>query len=291
LAFSGFSFGQDRPEIQLANVYQAGIHVEDYWVSEKLDGVRAYWDGIKLISKSGRVYSAPGWFTANFPDFPLDGELWLSRNNFERLSGIVRQKIPKDILWEKVTYQVFDLPASREVFDQRLQSLRDFFSTTTLPQWLQLVEQFRVKNHQHLMNLLDEKTKLGAEGLMLHLGVSYYHNKRNDDLLKLKAYMDAEARVISHHAGKGKYQGMLGSMQVEAVNKTQKGKRFNIGTGFSDLQRQSPPPVDSIITYKYFGFTNTGKPRFASFMRVRGGFESDEVTGIDAREYVAAELK
>ena len=76
------------PELQLANRYHPDITLQHYWISEKLDGVRAYWDGSTLVSKRGNTYHAPAWFTAGFPDFPLDGELWLARNTFEKLSGI-----------------------------------------------------------------------------------------------------------------------------------------------------------------------------------------------------------
>jgi len=263
---------QAPPEIQLANSYHPEIKLEDYWLSEKLDGVRAYWNGEKLISKQGLVYQAPAWFTENFPDFALDGELWIARNHFDVLSGIVRKRQPVDAEWRQVTYQIFDLPKHSGVFNVRLGFLRDYFKASEGPLWLKLIEQTKVTDHQTLMTLLDEAVAQGAEGLMLHLGSSYYHNKRNNDLLKVKRYFDAEAKVIGHISGKGKYRTMLGSVLVEALNKAQKGKRFKLGSGFSDERRKHPPPVGSVITYKYFGLTNKGLPRFASFMRVREGF-------------------
>jgi len=260
---------QAPPEIQLANIYHSEIKLEAYWLSEKLDGVRAYWNGEKLISKQGLVYQAPVWFTENFPDFPLDGELWIARNRFDVLSGIVRKRQPIDEEWQRVTYQIFDLPKHKGVFDVRLTFLQDYFKANDRPAWLKLIKQTKVANHQTLMTLLDEVVAQGAEGLMLHLGRAYYHNKRNDDLLKVKRYFDAEAKVIRHIPGKGKYQTMLGSMWVKALNKEQKGKLFKLGTGFSDEQRRHPPSVGSVITYKYFGLTSKGLPRFGSFMRVR----------------------
>jgi len=260
------------PELQLANRYHPDITIQHYWVSEKLDGVRAYWDGSKLVSKQGNIYRAPAWFTAGFPDFPLDGELWLARNSFEKLSGIVRKKQAISDEWRTVTYQIFDLPKSPKTFDERLTFLRMFFKNNPLPDWLRLIKQYKVENHDDLMRQFDTVIDQGAEGLMLHLGTSYYHNRRDDELLKLKRHSDAEAKVISHFSGKGKYQGMLGSMLVEAVNKTQKMTRFKLGTGFSDEQRRQPPPVGSLISYKYFGLTSKGVPRFASFMRVRAEY-------------------
>src|SRR5690606_4771689 len=114
------------PDLLLANVYRDQAELNDYWVSEKLDGVRAYWDGERLISRQGNTFNAPTWFIEKFPAVPLDGELWMGRETFERLSGTVRQIAPNDSQWRKIRYMVFDLPASEHNFDQRLQQLETF---------------------------------------------------------------------------------------------------------------------------------------------------------------------
>ncbi len=106
---------------------------------------------------------------------------------------------------------------------------------------------------------------------MLRLGSSHYEAGRSDDLLKVKQFLDAEAVVVRHLPGSGKFQGLMGSLLVELEN----GRRFRIGSGFSEADRASPPPVGALITFKYFGHTATGLPRFASFLRVR----DDEPTG------------
>ena len=266
---------QVPPALQLANVYRADVQVEDFWVSEKLDGVRAYWDGTRFLSKNGHVYQAPAWFIQNMPKFALDGELWIARNTFNELSGIVRKKTPVDAEWRKVSYQIFDLPQHSAIFDRRLQILRTLFSQTShhenliYPEWLVLIKQFKVDSHSALMNALDRVVSQGGEGLMLHLGRSYYHGRRDDELLKLKQYFDAEANVIEHYPGQGKYQGLLGSMLVESIGLDNKRVKFRIGTGFSDKERQNPPPVGKLITYKYFGYTQSGLPKFPSFLRIR----------------------
>jgi DNA ligase-1 len=100
---------------------------------------------------------------------------------------------------------------------------------------------------------------------MLHRGASRYASGRSDDLLKLKPYLDAEARVVAHLPGKGKYRGLMGALLVESTQ----GGRFRIGTGFSDAERVDPPPIGAQITYRYHGFTDAGIPRFPSFLRVR----------------------
>jgi DNA ligase-1 len=91
---------------------------------------------------------------------------------------------------------------------------------------------------------------------------------RSDDLLKLKRFDDAEAIVIAHIEGKGKFSNMLGALVVT----TPEAREFKIGSGFSDLQRRDSPAIGSTITYKYQGFTASGLPRFASFRRERDNY-------------------
>lgn len=261
--------GKDAPPLQLANIYHSSIQIQDYWISEKYDGVRAYWDGKQFISKQGKPYHAPYWFIKNFPDVPLDGELWLARAQFDKLSGIVRKHVPIDAEWQTVSYQVFDLPKSDYTFDVRVEQLEALVKQQTIPAWLQLIPQFKLKNEAELWQTLERINAKKGEGLMLHKGSSFYHAGRDDELLKLKKYQDAEARVIQHLSGKGKHQHRLGALLVEAVNHSQKGRRFKVGTGFSDQERLQPPAIGSIIRYKYFGLTSKGLPRFASFMHIR----------------------
>ena len=253
-----------EPPVQLAGVYHAGIDLRDYWVSEKLDGVRAYWDGQQLISRNGNPYPAPQWFTRPLPKTPLDGELWIGRNRFEELSSIVRTESPNDADWGKVRYMVFDLPQSPLLFSQRLQELEQLIPPLETP-WIELVVQFRVESHQALMAELARITDAGGEGLMLHRSDARHQAGRGNNLLKVKRHQDAEARVIGHLPGKGKYQGMLGALLVETAD----GRQFRVGTGFSDRQRANPPPLGATITYRYRGTTKYGIPRFPSFMRIR----------------------
>jgi DNA ligase 1 len=255
-----------KPGLMLANVYREGVDLADYWVSEKLDGVRAYWDGERLISRGGHLIRAPGWFTAGFPRIPLDGELWMGRGRFERLSGTVRRQEPDSEAWREVRFMVLDLPAMAAPFDVRLAELRRLLAESPSAAIVQ-VEQTRVTDHAALMARLDALVAAGAEGLMLHRDSSLYRAGRSDDLLKVKPHFDAEARVIAHIPGKGKYEGMLGALLVEEAE----GRRFRLGTGFSDAERRSPPPIGSLVTFTYRDRTEAGIPRFASFLRVREG--------------------
>lgn len=253
----------DAPPLLLANVYD-DVDLSEYWVSEKLDGVRAYWDGTRLVSRRGNVLNAPAWFSAGFPEVSLDGELWMGRNTFEALSAAVRRHNPDVEEWRKIRYMVFDLPAESESFNHRLAKLRSIVGECASP-YLALVGQVRVGSRVELQQRLRMVVSAGGEGLMLHKGSSLYRSGRSDDLLKLKHYQDAEARVIGYIPGKGKFEGMLGSLLVELPD----GRRFRIGTGFSDAERREPPRLGSLVTYRYHGLTSNGLPRFASFMRVR----------------------
>lgn len=251
------------PPLQLAVEYQQQ-NVALYRVSEKLDGVRAYWDGKHLISRSGHHYSVPPWFTAGFPTTPLDGELWLGRGQFAALSAAVRRYQARDEDWQGIRFMVFDLPASGLPFEARWLALQTLIPTISSPH-IQLVEQQLLPDNVALAALLTDVERQGGEGLVLRARDSLYRVGRNQELLKLKSFSDAEAKVVAHLPGQGKYQGMLGALLVERADGTQ----FRIGTGFSDVQRQLPPAINSIITYRYQGETQQGIPRFASFLRER----------------------
>lgn len=253
------------PPVLLANVYDdADIDLADYWVSEKYDGIRAWWDGKRLLTRTGNVIHAPSWFTAGWPSTPLDGELWIGRGEFQTVSATVRDHVPDDDAWLRVRFMVFDTPAHGGVFNERLPVLNAFVSSLSIP-WVQPVAQRKVADRDALEDLLREVVSGGGEGLMLHRGDSLYRAERNDDLLKLKPYEDAEAKVIGYTPGKGKYVGMLGALLVERSD----GLQFRLGTGFTDEQRRDPPPIGSWVTYAYHGETANGVPRFARFVRIR----------------------
>ena len=255
------------PAILLANVLSENIDVTQYLVSEKYDGVRAIWDGRVLKFRSGRVVNAPAWFIAKLPPQSLDGELWLAREKFEQLSGIVRKNEPIDEEWRQLKYMIFELPDGVGMFTERAQRIREIVADAKFPQ-LVAVTQTPIASRAALQQRFDKIVANGAEGLMLHLASAPYSTGRSDVLLKLKPLLDTEAKVVEHVPGKGKYQGMMGALRVEMPD----GRRFNIGTGFVDSVRKNPPPVGTVITYTYPSLTKTGVPRFAAFLRVRENF-------------------
>jgi len=266
---AGITQAPAAPSLMLANVYRSGIVLADYWVSEKYDGVRGYWDGQLLWTRGGERIAAPGWFTAGWPKVAMDGELWAGHGQFARAVSTVRQQTPNDSAWRAMRFMVFDLPASGGPFTERIPALNGVVSRIDQP-WVQAVTQFKVANPQALQLLLAKTVKNGGEGLMLHRGASLYKGQRSDDLLKLKTHEDSEARVVAHIPGKGKYAGKLGALLVEMpAADGQPAQRFKLGTGFSDAQRHNPPAVGSRVTYRFRGLNGSGIPRFASFMRVR----------------------
>jgi DNA ligase-1 len=248
---------------QLARLYHDDIVIKDYYVSEKLDGIRGRWNGSALITRSGNIINAPTWFIKNFPQQTMEGELWLARNSFAKTASIILRKTPNED-WRNIKFMLFDLPEHKGTFSQRLSELRLLVDVIASPN-LQVIPQFKLANKSELMQKLDELVEQGAEGLMLNHHNAYYQDGRSASLLKLKKHQDAEARVIEHIPGKGKYKNMLGSLLVELDS----GLQFKIGSGFSDLQRQEPPQINTVITFKYYGLTARGIPRFASFLRVK----------------------
>ena len=252
------------PPIQLATKFHDDITIENYWVSEKLDGVRGYWDGEFLISKKGNRFATPKWFTLNFPKTKLDGELWIGRNKFELVSGIVRTKSGNEQDWKQVSFMIFDLPNSSANFTDRLKIMKQLVNKSASPH-LKMIKQEKFTSHKALQLKLDQVINAGGEGLMLHHVNAFYQVKRSQDLMKLKRFDDAEAIVIGYSSGKGKHIGKMGALLVE----TKEGVQFKIGSGFSDAVRADPPKIGDRITFKYTGKTKSGVPRFASYLRIR----------------------
>ncbi len=250
--------------VQLAMPWPAGRSPQGFGVSEKFDGVRAVWDGHVLRFRSGRVIAAPTWFLSALPRVALDGELWIGRGAFDRLSGVVRQIEPDDEAWRAVKYLVFDAPGHAAPFGQRVAFVQSTLAQAQQP-WLIPVVQREVKDARALQALLLDTVRQGGEGLMLHRSDALWQPGRTDALFKLKPELDDEGLVVGHQPGKGRLMGMTGALLVQMPS----GQRFALGSGLSDAQRRNPPPVGAWVTYRYRDRTPSGLPRFASFLRVR----------------------
>ena len=121
--FGGFrqqpAEAKTAPPLLLAHAWDNERDLAGWWMSEKLDGVRAYWDGKgKFLSHQGNRFFAPDWFTKGLPRIPLDGELWMDRKRFQQTVSIVRRQDGGE-QWRGVKYVVFDAPAPDESFESR----------------------------------------------------------------------------------------------------------------------------------------------------------------------------
>ena len=253
-----------RPAVELATDWVSGLSPSDYAVSEKLDGVRAVWDGVSLRFRSRRPLEAPDWFTAGLPPEPLDGELWMGRGSFDRLSGTVRSSPPDGQAWRAVRYMVFDRPMAQGNFFQRYSRLQELVAQSGCD-WLQAVEQVAGTDARALERRLHAVSDGGGEGLVLHRWDAPWVPGRTGSVRKLKLQPDAEATVLGYVAGKGRYAGQTGALLLQMPE----GPRFALGSGLTDAQRADPPPLGAQVTYRYRGFTPAGIPRFATLLRVR----------------------
>ena len=255
------SYGQ---EIMQPLVYKEGMDVSGWLMSEKLDGVRGYWDGRQLLSKTGIPLHPPPAFTVNFPYFAVEGEIWGGRGSFEKTSGTVRKQAPHDG-WRLLKFAIFDVPGTPGGFEERLARAKAWFDRHPTP-YAFIIPHQPVRNEKHLRQELQRIESLDGEGIILRKAGSRYTVGRSPDILKVKSYDDSEAVVIAHIGGKGRNADRMGALLVELP---ESGMRFKIGTGFSDKERENPPAIGSQITFKYYGFYESGIPKFPSFLRVR----------------------
>ncbi len=266
------------PPLLLAERWDNAQDLAGWWMSEKLDGVRAYWDGRSFISRLGNRFHAPDWFVAGLPDVPLDGELWIARKAFQKTVGVVRRQDKSDH-WKEVTFVAFDAPSAPGPFEERLAFVRDHVERHRPPH-VRAHDHARCEGTDHLRAELARVEGLGGEGLMLRQPGSGYEVGRSLTLLKVKSFRDDEATVLEHLPGAGRHKGRLGALLVALAD----GTKFAVGTGFSDAERGSPPPVGSVITFRYQELSDGGVPRFPSYVGVRmdGGTPSVKVTPVQS---------
>jgi DNA ligase-1 len=251
------------PGLLLAESWDGTMDMAGWWMSEKLDGVRAYWTGKEFLSRQGNLQHAPDWFCAGLPAEPLDGEFWIDRKKFQRTVGIVRRQDKND-LWKEIRFLIFDAPEGGTAFEERMKTIERIVKKNQPPYAL-AHEHALCKDLDHLRSELARVEALGGEGLMLRKPGSKYVAGRSTSLLKIKTFHDAEARVVGHEAGAGRHKGRLGALLVELAD----GTKFSVGTGFSDAERNSPPAVGSTITFRYQELTDRGVPRFPSYVGLR----------------------
>jgi DNA ligase-1 len=260
---SGAAGPPTAPPLLLAHAWENDVDLTGWWMSEKLDGVRAWWDGKQFFSRQGNPFLAPDWFTEKLPDFPLDGELFGGRKKFQRTVSIVRRQDRSDD-WKELAFVVFDAPKLEAPFEERLARCQRYVEDVAPPYAAWLPHE-PCQGVAHLRTELARVEGLGGEGLMLRRPGSRYEPGRSHTLLKVKSFKDDEARVVGHVAGAGRHKGRLGALEVELRD----GTRFSVGTGLSDAERENPPGLGTLITFRYQELSNDGVPRFPSYVGVR----------------------
>ncbi len=247
-----------KPNLLLLETYD-DQNITGWVMSEKLDGIRAYWDGKNLISRGGKIIHAPNWFIKGYPPFEIDGELWSKQKDFENISSIVRDKVPSE-QWHDITHYIFEVPNAKGNLFQRLKKVKPYENSH-----LKLLDQITLKDKKHLQLFLKEIEADGGEGVVVRDPNVPYIAKRTSKALKVKTFHDAECQIVGHNKGKGKYRNLLGSFTCKMKDSI----TFKIGSGLSDALRHNPPKVGTTITFKYQEFTKYGKPRFPVYLRVR----------------------
>jgi DNA ligase-1 len=152
-------------------------------MSEKLDGIRAYWDGVTLLSKQGNRITAPTYFTKGLPNIPLDGELWLGRGTFDKLQVAVKSNKQED--WMDIKYMIFDLPGSKEPLEVR----RNWLRQLSFPSHIHIVDVEQCKGSKHLEKFLDSILECGGEGVMINEPKTLYCPGISSTILKVKVML------------------------------------------------------------------------------------------------------
>ena len=247
-----------KPHLLLLKTYK-DQNISGWLMSEKLDGIRAYWDGEQLFSRSGKKINAPKYFTKDYPPFEIDGELWSKRGDFEFISSVVRDKVPGDG-WKKIKHYIFEVPNAKGGLLSRLKMLENIKSNS-----IKMIPQIKIKSKNHLHSFLKDIEKKGGEGVVVRDGDAPYIAKRTSKALKVKTFHDMECRVVGYTQGKGKFSGMIGALKCQLED----GTLFKIGSGLSNEERMNPPKKGTLVTFKYKEFTKYGKPRFPVYLRER----------------------
>ena len=261
-----FAFGAGQGKLELLRLSEfKDQNVSGWLASEKLDGVRAYWDGENLLSRQGKKLNAPLSFTKNFPKFALDGELYAKELKFEEIQATVMDKLPDEKAWSRLKFHIFDVPEASGGLLDRLEVLAKFLKNEPNENLI-IIKQIKVRDNAQFLNFTESIIAKGGEGAVVREPNAAYDRGRSQNVLKYKKFNDAECVVVAHKVGQGKFSGLLGSVVCENLSNK---KRFKIGSGFSDKERANPPKIGSVITYKYQNLTAKGLPRFPVFLRVR----------------------
>lgn len=269
----------EEPPVMRGRMKPPEFDPKGWWMSEKLDGVRGWWTGKQLISRKGNVFAVPDWFVQGWPkNVVIDGEIFGGRGKFNETSGIVRRARPGPA-WKQLVFFAFDLPNHKGTYEERMKALDKLVEKIDSP-YLAAVPRMQLANKDQLQLALEKVEQAGGEGLVIVAPKSRYAaGQRTPDVLKVKRFHDAEGTVFDYEPGKGRHKGSVGALWVRDIE----GREFKVGTGLSDKERKNARklfPPGTVVTYRYFETTPSGKPRFPSFLRVRSEEPDTRVANI-----------
>ena len=149
----------------LANKFDGKKDPTGWFISEKLDGVRAFWDGNMIMSRNGLEFCAPDWFKKSLPsDMTLDGELWAGRGQFQLAVSIARTV--DDKRWKQLVFMVFDCPSQRsDAFETRMDALKAKVESLKVD-FVKFVDQTPCRDRAHMDAELARVEALGGEGIL-----------------------------------------------------------------------------------------------------------------------------
>lgn len=148
-----------------------------------MDGVRAYWNGLQLLSRQENTILCPAWFTSTLPkDITLDGELWMGKGTtHENVMKILKTKNSD---WRQIGYYVFDVPSFIGTYEERMEAMESL--KPILPSHIHIVKNVKCRGTEHLQEHLHSVVASEGEGVMLRKPHSLYEHGYTSTLLKAK---------------------------------------------------------------------------------------------------------
>lgn len=261
------------PEVMLAHKYQERYHKGPFFMSEKLDGIRAIMFNGKLYSRNGLIIHAPQWFLDAIPEGTYDGELWTKRANFQKLSSIIKKKVPRDDEWKLVSYRIFDDPTSTNNFSvtySRLSKVLPICSENTKSS-VCLEQQTLADSHNEIMTHFRQIRNRNGEGIVLRKNAPYKPGVRTEDMLKVKEFKEREAKIV----GMTYYEKTNRLKSLVCEWKTPYGHivTFKVFNGISEGMKHNGGKeffkIGDFVTVQFYEYTKNGLPRFPVFKGIR----------------------
>jgi len=260
---TGTIVGDDIPNNKRTNT-----NITNWYIQEKIDGVRAVWDGECFRSCSHKIFPVHKAIIdiakTTFGDRMIDGEFSCGRGMFQRTVSIVRNTHSTLLQWMGIKYYMFDcITDKNKTYRRRYKELKSL--PCEYANFIVLPILATIDKRSTIQEQLDKIMALGGEGLIIRNPKKEYLPGRSSYLLKIKKFTTTEVIVTGYTDGEGKYSGMVGALVCEQYD----GRQVLVGTGLTDADRMQPPPIGSEITIKYQNLSTDGIPRHPVFVEVR----------------------